>query len=173
MYVCRKADPQSKGKVENLVKYVKYNFLTIRDFDCIKKANSELAGWLKRRANGKISQATGQIPALLIASERKRLHPVRPSIFRRNSILVRQTRNVNEKGCICVLACHYQLPASYQKKTVGIYQTTDRIFVFDHTSGKEILLLLPGSMSGGQTLLSPEGHQARDTPAGPGVLSGK
>src|SRR5690554_2649597 len=42
MYVCRKGDPESKGKVENLIKYVKYNFLTIRDFACIKKANSEL-----------------------------------------------------------------------------------------------------------------------------------
>ena len=89
---------------------VLYNFLTIRDFDCIKKANSELAGWLKRRANGKISQAIGQIPALLIASERKKLRPVNPSIFRKNSILARETRNVNEKGCISVLACNYQLP---------------------------------------------------------------
>ncbi len=152
MYVCRKCDPQSKGKVENLIKYVKYNFLTIRDFDCIRKANSELAGWLKRRANGKISQATGQIPALLIASERKKLRPVTPSIFRKNSILVRETRNVNEKGCICVLACHYQLPVSYQKKTVEIYQAPDRIFIFDHTSGKEIvsypLCLIPGKTIG-------------------------
>ena len=148
MYVCRKADSQSKGKMENLIKYVKYNFLTIQDFDCIKKANSELADWLKRRANGKISQATGQIPALLIASERKMLRPVGPSIFRKNSILERQTRNVNEKGCICVLACHYQLPVSYQKKTVEIYHTPDWIFVFDHVSSKEIisypLCLIPG-----------------------------
>ena len=148
MYVCRKADPESKGKVENLIKYVKYNFLPIRDFDCIKKANSELAGWLKRRANGKISQATGQIPALLIASERKKLRPVTPSIFRKNSILARETRNVNEKGCISVLACNYQLPVCYQKKTVEIYQAQDRIFVFDRASGKEIvsypLCLIPG-----------------------------
>ena len=148
MYVCRKGDPESKGKVENLIKYVKYNFLTIRDFACIKKANSELGSWLKRRANGKISQATGQIPASLIIHERKKLRPVTPSIFRKHSILERETRNVNEKGCICVLACNYQLPASYQKKTVEIYQTPERIFVFDHTSGKEIisypLCLIPG-----------------------------
>jgi transposase len=29
---CRKADPQTKGKVENVVKYVKYNFLRGRHF---------------------------------------------------------------------------------------------------------------------------------------------
>jgi len=36
MYVCRKADPESKGKVENLIKYVKKNFLSIRDFQQIE-----------------------------------------------------------------------------------------------------------------------------------------
>lgn len=58
MYVCRKADPESKGKVENLIKYVKRNFLAIRDFSCINKANEEVHRWLKRRANGKISPVT-------------------------------------------------------------------------------------------------------------------
>ena len=139
MYVCRKADPQSKGKVENLIKYVKHNFLTIRDFACIKRASEELASWLKRRANGKISQATGQIPALLIVSERKKLRPVSPSIFRKNSLQMRETRNVNEKGCISVLACNYQLPLSYQKKTVEIYQTKEQLFIFDAYSGKEMI----------------------------------
>jgi len=161
MYVCRKADPESKGKVENLIKYVKYNFLTIRDFACIKKANSELGSWLKRRANGKISQATGQIPALLIASERKRLRPITPSIFRKNSMLAREIRNVNEKGCICVLACNYQLPVSYQKKTVEIYQTPDRIFIFDHTSGKEIISY-PLSLIPGKTITNREFTRERE-----------
>ena len=32
MYVCRKSDPESKGKIENLIKFIKRNFLRIRDF---------------------------------------------------------------------------------------------------------------------------------------------
>ena len=32
MYVCRKADPETKGKVENLVGYVKGNHLSVRSF---------------------------------------------------------------------------------------------------------------------------------------------
>jgi len=31
-YLCRKADPESKGKVESMVKYVKNNFLPNRFF---------------------------------------------------------------------------------------------------------------------------------------------
>ena len=58
MYVCRAADPETKGKVESLIKYVKRNFLSIRDFLSVDEANESVLRWLKRRANGKISQAT-------------------------------------------------------------------------------------------------------------------
>jgi len=60
MYVCRKSDPETKGKIENVIKYVKYNFFNTRDFLNIDEANKSVFKWLKRRANGKISQATKQ-----------------------------------------------------------------------------------------------------------------
>src|SRR4030042_1446830 len=63
MYVCRKADPETKGRVENLVGYNKDNFLSTRDFIKVDEANKSVGKWLKRRANGKISQATKKIPA--------------------------------------------------------------------------------------------------------------
>jgi transposase len=148
MYVCRKADPESKGKVENLIKYVKRNFLSIRDFHQVEEANEGAFRWLKRRANGKISQATQKIPALLIEHERKKLRPVCPSLFGKSSLSKREERNVNEKACISVQACNYQLPARYQKKTVEIYQSKEQLFVFDSYTGKEIvnypLCLIPG-----------------------------
>ncbi len=63
MYVCRKADPESKGKIENLVGFVKKNFLQVRICDTLEDASCGLASWLSRRANGRISSATGMIPA--------------------------------------------------------------------------------------------------------------
>lgn len=47
---CRKADPQSKGKVENVVKYVKQNFLYNRTYHNIETLNDEAMGWLGRTA---------------------------------------------------------------------------------------------------------------------------
>jgi len=52
IHFCRKADPQSKGKVENVVKYVKQNFLYNRPFADIETLNKEVLGWLKRTGNG-------------------------------------------------------------------------------------------------------------------------
>ena len=139
MYVCRVADPETKGKIENLIKYVKLNFLGIRDFTSTEEANETVFKWLKRRANGKISQATKKIPALLIEYEREKLRPVRNSIFRKGSLMGREERNVNEKACTSVDACTYQLPSRYRNKTVEIYLTQQKLFVFDTYRGEEII----------------------------------
>ena len=51
LHFCRKADPQSKGKVENVVKYVKQNFLYNRTYFNIETLNDEVMNWLGRTAN--------------------------------------------------------------------------------------------------------------------------
>ena len=61
---CHKADPESKGKVENVVKYVKENFLVARVFRDIDSLNREALEWLERTGNGKartIQCSTGGI----------------------------------------------------------------------------------------------------------------
>ena len=150
MYVCRASDPETKGKVESLVKYVKCNFLNIRDFKSIDEANESVFRWLKRRANGKISQATMKIPAMLIEHEREALRPLRNTIFRKDSLLGRDDRSVNEKACISVDSCLYQLPSRYRNKTVEIYETRQKLFIFDVYSGEEIVAyeisLIPGQL---------------------------
>jgi len=148
MYVCRKDDPETKGKIENVVKYVKRNFLSIRDFKSIEEASTSVFEWLKRRANGKISQATKKIPAILIANEREHLRPVGNSIFRKGSLIGREERDVSDKDRISVNACGYQLPSKYRNKTVEVYITKHKVFVFDIYTGEEIveydLSLIPG-----------------------------
>lgn len=51
LHFCRKADPESKGKVENGVKYVKQNFLYNRPYYNIETLNEEAIAWLGRTAN--------------------------------------------------------------------------------------------------------------------------
>jgi len=150
LYVCRGADPETKGKVENLMKFVKGNFLASRDFERVEEANAGVRKWLPRRGNGKICQATKQIPAVLIEQERAHLRPLRNSIFRKDSLLGREERAANEKALISVKACTYQLPSKYKDKTVEIYTTEEELFVFDIFTGKEIvayrLSLIPGQL---------------------------
>ncbi|GMT43271.1 MAG: transposase for insertion sequence element IS21-like protein [bacterium] len=138
MYVCRKADPESKGKIENVIKYVKNNFLSLRDFETVEQANESVGKWLRRRANGKISQASKKVPSLAIEEERKYLKPLKNSIYRKITHLGREERTVSEKSYIMAEGKEYSVPIEYRAKKVEFYKTDDEIFIFENRTGKEI-----------------------------------
>lgn len=138
MYVCRKADPETKGKIENVIKYVKYNFLSVRDFDTLEGANDSVIKWLDRRANGKISQATKKVPSLAMEEERMYLQPVKNSIYRKNTYLGRELRTVSDKSYIMVGGVEYSAPVEYRLRKVEFYETTNELYIFDSKTGIEI-----------------------------------
>jgi transposase len=59
---CRAGDPESKGKVENSVRYVKYNFLFNRPFINTEILNDQALAWLERTGNGMVHNTTRKIP---------------------------------------------------------------------------------------------------------------
>jgi transposase len=74
--LCRGYDPQSKGKIEAVIKFVKNNFLKYRTFFGINELNSEGLKWLDRTANGQKHETTKLIPAYVFSEEIKSLKPV-------------------------------------------------------------------------------------------------
>jgi len=138
MHVCRKSDPESKGKVENLVKFIKTSFFSARSFTSIDDVKTGLFTWLQRTANGKISQATGMIPANLLSQEQKAFNPLRASLFKRDNILEREERRVDEKNLISVGSSRYSVPAAYRKKKVWIYRSKTDLIIYEDVAGKEI-----------------------------------
>ena len=162
MYVCRKNDPESKGKVENVIKYVKRNFFATRDFKYIEDVQEGLRSWLKRRGNGKISLATKCIPAELHKEEKKYLQPIKASIYQKNSLLDREIRDVDDKSRISVDASRYSVPENYRNRTVEIYKTETKIFLFDPRTGQQIgehnRALLPN-----QTIINRDHYRSKST----------
>lgn len=106
--LCRGHDPQSKGKIEAVVKYIKGNFLTCRTYFGISQLNSEGLAWLDRTANAKIHDTTKMVPDYVFADEIKHLksvpllsEPVLPktaSIRKSNVVSYRQNRYEVPKG---------------------------------------------------------------------------
>ena len=78
LHFCRKSDPESKGKIENVVKYVKQNFLHNRIFEDIQTLNNQAAGWLARTGNGIEHTTTKKIPFLQWLLEKQHLRPYYP-----------------------------------------------------------------------------------------------
>lgn len=66
--VCRVRRPQTKGKVERLVQYVKRNFMPGRAFIDLDDLNAQARHWMTI-ANSKVHGTTGQIPLLQLSLE--------------------------------------------------------------------------------------------------------
>jgi transposase len=69
--VCRPYRPQTKGKVENTIKYVKRNFLSIQDTPIIYILNQRKRTWLKK-INNKVHSTTKEIPFRRLKDEKLR-----------------------------------------------------------------------------------------------------
>ena len=81
LWVCNKADPESKGAVENLVGFVKKNFFSARKIACIDDVWRSLPGWVERK-NNRIHQATFCVPVKIFETiERESLRPLLPSVY--------------------------------------------------------------------------------------------
>jgi hypothetical protein len=105
LHFCRKADPQSKGKVENVVKYTKQNFLYNRPFSDVPLLNQEALAWLGRTANAKPHAATQKVPYSEWCFEKKSLTPFVAIAIKPPSNLytVRKDNTISYKGNIYTL----------------------------------------------------------------------
>ena len=146
MYVCRKADPETKGKIENVVGYIKKNFLAPRQFSTIDEVNQRCRSWLKRRANGRPSAATGRVPADLLPNEQKCLRPTKRSIFtlEEDNDGFLDSRAVDSLGRISVQAVKYEVPYDYVGERVDIKVCDGRLYIYDPNTSAEIANYLLG-----------------------------
>jgi len=62
IYLCRKSDPESKGKIEQVVKFVKHNFMKNREFHDIHLWNQQAIQWPERTGNYKVHHNTKKRP---------------------------------------------------------------------------------------------------------------
>ncbi len=66
---CNIRSPHEKGKVENSIKYLRYNFWPLRTFSDLEDVNHQVLAWLNTTANQRLHQTTGQKPAQRFVKE--------------------------------------------------------------------------------------------------------
>ena len=67
--VCRRNDPETKGRIEATVKFVKQNFMENRFYMGIEGLNGAFEEWLNRTGNGKAHGTTKRKPAEMFLEE--------------------------------------------------------------------------------------------------------
>lgn len=113
--VCKPRRPQTKGKVERLVDYVKDNFLPGRQFYDIHDLNRQAIAWC-RHVDSKIHGTTGKIP--LVALNEEPLLPLPASAVRDRYKW--ETRKVTREGLVSFDGAKYGVPWQYSGKEVRV-----------------------------------------------------
>jgi transposase len=107
VYLCRGGDPESKGRVEAVVKFFKGNYARNRQFADIDIWNEDFEDWLDRTGNAKEHGATKKIPAEAFMQERLFLKPVPSSAKAHEEII---TRTVHKDNTIFHDGNRYTVP---------------------------------------------------------------
>lgn len=159
---CRKSDPQSKGKVENVVKYVKNNFLRGRAFTDIEELNKQGLSWLSRTANGLTHSGTQRIPSAVFEQERNSLisYTGTPELVAEviKEYKVRKDNTINYRSNF------YSLPRDTYKgadTTVHVVISGDKLIIYSKETGKTITTHTI-SQQRGKTISNAQ-HRKRDT----------
>ncbi len=114
---CRKADPQSKGKIENVVKYIKQNLLRGRTFINIELLNQQALAWLQRTANAKVHSTTKLVPIEQWEEEKKYLLPIKSEITNQEL----ENYKVRKDNTLCYKSNFYSLPLdTYKDKNTNV-----------------------------------------------------
>ncbi len=130
--VCEGYDPESKGKVERAVQYVKNDFL-YGDYFCNVEAVRKLSLiWLNEVANVRIHGTTQRKPVELFLEEKPYLK--NNSIFKDN----RNIRKVDKVGLISYESNKYSVPFIYQRKDVVVTRDGNDLKIYDVLTNEEI-----------------------------------
>lgn len=136
---CEGYDPESKGKVESGVKYVKGNCLYGETFESQLALEQHVMEWLDSVANTRIHATTGKQPQVLYDDQERAvmqnyLTPACIHLAGQQHI----TRKADKTGLISWQANKYSVPMAYQRVQVGVCVQAGELLIFDAMTGDEV-----------------------------------
>jgi hypothetical protein len=96
-------EPQLKGRVESGIKYLKTNFLPLREFRGLADANRQLQAWILQEAGNRIHGSTREQPLVRFAIEKPLLKPlpaVPPELATWAKVKVHRDSHVQFEKCL-------------------------------------------------------------------------
>src|SRR5690606_30235576 len=139
IYACEGYDPESKGKVEAGVKYVKQDCLYGEEFASQQDLRQHLQQWLETVANARVHGTTGRVPRKHFEQEeRQHLRPyLSPASVTTRAATV-QTRRADKVGLISWKSNKYSVPMAWQQANVGVVEHDNDLTVTDLETGNTI-----------------------------------
>jgi len=136
---CEGYDPESKGKVESGVKYVKQNGLYGEAFKDWKSLETYMADWLDTVANQRVHGTTGQQPWTHYDHQEKvKMQSYLTPSSLQNKSVADETRQVDKTSLISWQSNKYSVPMAYQSAKVGVSTDAGQLLIKDLANGEQI-----------------------------------
>lgn len=113
--LCRIRRPQTKGKVENLIKYVKHDFFLGSSFSSFQDLNEQARRWMER-VNNTPHGTTNEIPYERLLKEHMKPFNTLPEYH----IIRKETRKISRDCYISYLGNRYSVPYKYAGRTAKL-----------------------------------------------------
>lgn len=142
VYLCKKADPESKGKIESVVKFAKQNFGKNRVFHNIETWNEQCLAWLKRKGNFQVHNNTKKRPVEVFALEKPHLRKVSLPLSFESNLDTSIARMVHKDKVIKYKSNRYSVPlGTYrpgESNTVYVQEENEKLVIKKTKDGTPI-----------------------------------
>ncbi len=122
--LCYPYRPQTKGKIENTIKYLRYNFFNGRTFTDLNDINIQCHEWLKR-VNSQVHGTTHEIPAERKKRENLNSISAVPGYFTHK----KETRKVSRECYVSYKGNRYSVPWKYAGRECGVMENSGKIII--------------------------------------------
>ena len=129
--LCRPYRPQTKGKIENTIGYVRRDFFLGRDFSSLTDLNNQAMEWLKR-VNSNVHGTTHEIPIERHKLEKLKSVDTIPEYF----MIRKETRKISRDCYISYLGNKYSVPYQLAGREATLQILDDKIRVI--VGGKQV-----------------------------------
>jgi len=142
---CPPRDPQKKGRVESGVKYVKKNFMPLREFRSLRDANEQLTAWVLETAGNRKHGSTYLKPLnQFVEVEKLALNPLPAQPF---ELSVWKQVKVHGDCHVQYEKCRYSVPYKHVRQTLWLRacETSVRLYQDYNMVAIHPRLIKPGS----------------------------
>ena len=164
IHLCRKSDPESKGKIEQVVKFVKNNFSKNRVFDNITDWNISCNAWLKRTGNYKVHHNTKKRPSEVHALEKQHLRKVSGTYIFENVLSASITRRIQKDNVIRFGGNRFSVPRGTYRQDASniVYLQEDEGILYIKLKQTGSILAKHQIPEGRGLLISDPAHRERN-----------
>jgi len=138
---CWTHDPESKGKVESAIKYLRQGFFYGLEYRDLADLNCRVLTWCSEVANARVHGTTGEVPQVRLMTEKSHLKPL-PLECRMPYVM--DQRRAGRTSLIRVDGNWYSVPARFARKTVHFRRYEDHLEISDDEQLSERIDLVAG-----------------------------